>query len=80
MMQRVCDRCGKEVTDIDTITDIAPIETPWMEIDAKFLKPDADYCTACQYKMRAEAGRLYWDNYKQQRKQQRKPKHEQSKG
>jgi len=67
MNAKVCDRCGKVMTEIDEEADTDSIETDWMEIDAKFLKPDADYCSVCQYKMRAEAGRMYWDNYKQQR-------------
>ena len=68
MDAKLCDKCGKVLDELDSYRDVDSIETDWVEINAKLLKPDNDYCVRCQYVMRAEAGRLYWDNYKQQRK------------
>jgi len=65
MDAKICDRCGKIIGNWHG--DYEPIQTEYMEIQATIIK-EGDYCSKCDYAMRAEAGRLYWDAYKQHRK------------
>ena len=67
MDAKVCDRCGKVIDPEQIEGGSEPVKTDWVEINTDIIKP-GDYCLKCVYAMKAEAGRLYWDNYKQQRK------------
>ena len=77
MDAKVCDVCGKVIGVEEIYPEPANgCESAELAVTATWKNPDKDFCIICQRKMLAEIGKILWTY----NKQQRKPKHEQSKG